>query len=384
VAKIILQNVRKHYKGGLVKALRDVNLDCDDGKFFCLLGPVGAGKSTTIKMIAGIEPVDLGSIFLGEQDITDWEPKDRDVAVTFETYALYPHRTVRENLSFPLEAPIRKGEWSQEQIKNRVEEIARLLGIDDLLDRLPRQLSGGQRQRVALGRALVRKPKAYLLDEPIAHLDAKLRHRMRGELKRIQLEMCITMFYTTPDQLEALSLADTIAVLNNGQIEQVGAPDEIYNRPANTFVARFVGEPPMNLLEASLSDGDLHFTNDLRIKAPTSFLDSTAGEPFMGEIIVGIRPKDLQIVAADSTQALLKVRALHTQVLGETSVVTAQTDSDDLRIKIPTSQAPEKGENIGISFAVESCHYFDPLSQRRIGGLPSARFEKEGTEELPL
>jgi multiple sugar transport system ATP-binding protein len=265
MAKIILKNIYKQYKEGKVQALQDLSLECEDGKFFCLLGPAGAGKTTTIKLIAGNEPVDRGSIFLDDTDVTNLEPKDRNIAVAYETYALYPHLTVRENLRFPLEAPIRKNEFSSSEKDTRVVEIANLLGIGELLERFPRQLSGGQRQRVALGRALVRNPKAYLLDEPIAHLDAKLRHRMRGELKRIQMDLGITTLYTTPDQLEALSLADHIAVINNGAIEQIGTPDEVYNKPANGFVARFVGDPPMNMLESNLDGDQLILAGVLRV-----------------------------------------------------------------------------------------------------------------------
>jgi multiple sugar transport system ATP-binding protein len=366
MAKISVQNVSKMYKGGEIQALKDVSFECEDGKFFCLLGPAGAGKTTTIKLIAGIEAIDKGQIFIDDQDITDLLPKDRDVAVAFETYALYPQRTVRENLAFPLRAPMRKGGMSERQIQQRVVEIARLLGIEELLERLPRQLSGGQRQRVALGRALVRKPKAYLLDEPIAHLDAKLRHRMRGELKRIQLELGITTLYTTPDQLEALSLADYMAVLNNGVIEQVGTPVEIYNHPINLFVARFVGDPPMNALQSKLEGDDLVLFGLAKLPV-TAALKTRLVNALTGDgVVVGIRPKDLDIVTPDSGEALFKGEVKNVQVLGETSIITVVINAHELRAKLSTQMAPARGERVGLKFSLDDCHFFDIRTEQRL------------------
>ncbi len=366
MAKISVQHVSKMYKGGEVQALTDVSFECADGKFFCLLGPAGAGKTTTVKLIAGIEAVDQGQILMDDQDITDLLPKDRDVAVAFETYALYPQRTVRENLAFPLRAPMRKGNLSEQQIQQRVTEIAGLLGIEELLERLPRQLSGGQRQRVALGRALVRKPKAYLLDEPIAHLDAKLRHRMRGELRRIQIELGITTIYTTPDQLEALSLADSMAVLNNGVIEQVGTPAEIYNHPINLFVARFVGDPPMNTLSSRLDGENLVMLGlaklPVSVDLKTRLENALAGDG----VVVGVRPKDLEIVAPDNREALFKGEVKNVQVLGETSIVTVVINAHELRVKLNTQQAPTRGERVGLKFSLDDGHFFDAHTEKRL------------------
>lgn len=366
MAKITIQNLSKQYKGGQVQALNEVNFECVDGKFFCLLGPAGAGKTTTIKLIAGIEAANHGKILIDNEDVTDQMPWQRDVAVAFETYALYPQRTVRENLAFPIQAPIRKNDWTTETIEKRVVEIADLLGIGELLDRLPRQLSGGQRQRVALGRALVRKPKAYLLDEPIAHLDAKLRHRMRGELKRIQMELGITTIYTTPDQLEALSLADTMAVINNGKIEQLGTPEEIYKRPINVFVARFVGDPPMNLLEGNIKGEEMFVNGLLRLPIPPALKQWLAKHPNHAGILVGIRPKDLQITDPEAKETLFKAEAKYVQILGETSVVTLTTDTLELRLKLGTQFAPERGDRVGINFKAADCLFFEPETQTRV------------------
>ncbi len=366
MAKITLTNVSKQYKGGEIQALKEINLEIEDGKFFCLLGPAGAGKTTTIKVIAGVEQLDGGKIIMDDQDITNLLPNQRDVAVAFETYALYPQRTVRENLAFPLRAPLRKKEWSEQQIQARVEEVAKLLGIEELLDRLPRQLSGGQRQRVALGRALVRKPKAYLFDEPIAHLDAKLRHRMRGELRRIQLELGITTVYTTPDQLEALSLADQMAILNEGKIEQVGSPIEIYQRPANVFVARFVGDPPMNILHSEVKGEEVNLFGLAKLPLPASIRSKLSAAEIENQVLLGVRPRDIKLVSPSSSEALLHGQVKYVQVLGETSILTVTLDSHEVRVKMNTQDAPNRGESVGLNFTAEDCHFFDPRTEKRI------------------
>ncbi|MBC7189910.1 ATP-binding cassette domain-containing protein, partial [Candidatus Aerophobetes bacterium] len=246
MAEVILKGVYKRY--GRVEAVKNLNLHIKDKEFFCLLGPSGCGKSSTLRMIAGLEEISEGIIKIGNRIINNLEPKDRDVAMVFENYALYPHMTVYENLSYPLKG---RGMTSSE-IDKRVRYIAGLLQIAELLDRKPRQLSGGQKQRVALGRAIVRNPQVFLMDEPISHLDAKLRTLMRAELKRLQRELNTTTIYATPDQREAIAMADTIAIINKGEIQQIGTPLEIFNFPANEFVAGFTGEPPMNLFDCSV------------------------------------------------------------------------------------------------------------------------------------
>ena len=368
MAKITVGNLWKEYDGK-VQALRGVSFEVKDGEFFCLLGPAGAGKTTTIQAIAGTEALDRGTILLDDQDVTDTHPWHRDVAVAFETYALYPQRTVRENLRFPLESPLRKSEWPAEDREKRIVEVADMLGIGELLERFPKQLSGGQRQRVALGRALVRKPKAYLLDEPIAHLDAKLRHRMRGELKRIQLGLGITMLYATPDQLEALSLADRIAVLNKGRVEQVGTARDVYLYPANVFVARFVGDPPMNVVNADVDGDDLLVRVDGTVRVPMGravkeLLTQHAG----GGIKLGIRPKDLRLVALPSDEAHVTAEVEHIQIKGETSVLSLQAGPLELHAKLATERVPSRGSNTGLVFDLSKSHFFDAVSGLRIQG----------------
>ncbi len=242
MASLTFNGVWKRYDQ--VEAVKDLNLAVADGEFLCLLGPSGCGKSSSLRMIAGLEFISDGDILLDDRRINDLEPRHRDIAMVFESYALYPTKTVFENMANPLR--LRKA--SKDEIDRRVRETARILEIERLLDRRPSQLSGGQKQRVAIGRVLVREPKAFLFDEPIAHLDAKLRARMRGELKHIQKTLGTTTVYVTHDQLEGMSMADRIAIMRDGVLQQVGTPYEVFNRPANVWVATFVGDPPMNIL----------------------------------------------------------------------------------------------------------------------------------------
>jgi ABC-type sugar transport system ATPase subunit len=361
MARIVLQDVWKRYR--TVQALQGVDFEMGDGELFCLLGPSGAGKTTTIRIISGVEKPDKGDIWLDDKSIVGLMPRDRDVAVAFESYALYPQLTVFDNLAFPLRAPIRKEKYSKGDLEKRVQEVAELLNIGELLHRLPRELSGGQKQRVGLGRALIRKPKVYLLDEPIAHLDAKLRHRMRGELKKIQTELGITTLYSTPDQLEALSMADTIAVLNLGKIEQVGTPEEVYERPANTFVARLVGDPPMNILDASLEDGmmvvdcDVNFQVPVPPEAPPSLKDN---------LLLGTRPKDISLVPGNVEEAHTRGRVKDLDTLGQTTVVLVAVGCLEMKVKILTAEAPARDSLVSLFLDTTELHYFNAESRCRL------------------
>ncbi len=361
MASIALHDIWKQY--GDVKALQGVEFAMGDGEMFCLLGPSGAGKTTTIRIISGVEKPDKGDIVLDGESIVGLMPRDRNIAVAFESYALYPQLNVYDNLAFPLRAPIRKGKWSKAKVDKRVKEVAEMLNIGELLHRLPRELSGGQKQRVGLGRALVREPKVYLLDEPIAHLDAKLRHRMRGELKKIQTELGITTLYSTPDQLEALSMADTIAVLNLGKIEQVGTPEELYERPGNVFVAKLVGDPPMNVLSATMDGGAFIVEGDGNFSIP---IPPSAPSSLGAQVLVGVRPKDITLAApnAEAVQATAQVKDLDT--LGQTTVVTVGVGDLEMKVKVLTYDAPTRDSQVGLVFDISQLHYFDVETKRRV------------------
>src|SRR5438128_3771012 len=275
----MLQHVTKRFSDDAV-ALNDLSLDVQDGEFLILVGPSGCGKTTALRIVAGLEKPTSGRITIGDRVGNDGSPRDRDIAMVFQNYALYPHMTVYKNLAFGL----KERRTPKPEIDRRVREVSGILGLDELLKRRPAQLSGGQRQRVAMGRALVREPKAFLLDEPLSNLDAKLRVQMRAELKRIHQRLGITTIYVTHDQVEAMTLGDRIVVMSNGRVQQIGKPQEVYRRPKNLFVAGFIGSPPMNLLRGRCTDGCIRLGE---LELPWSGPDAP-------EVAVGLRPEDLR------------------------------------------------------------------------------------------
>jgi len=290
MAEVRLENVCKIYPGN-VKAVDNVNLDIKDKEFLVLVGPSGCGKSTTLRMVAGLEEISAGKIFIGDKLVNDVPPKDRDIAMVFQNYALYPHMTVKENLEFGLK--LRK--VPKDERDRRVAEAARMLDITHLLDRKPKALSGGQRQRVAVGRAIVRQPKVFLFDEPLSNLDAKLRVQMRTEISKLHLRLQATMIYVTHDQIEAMTMGDRIVVMKDGIVQQVAAPLDLYEHPANKFVAGFIGSPPMNFMDGTLeqgSDGLIFNEGNLQLRVPASYdrvLKSHVGK----RVTFGIRPEDI-------------------------------------------------------------------------------------------
>jgi multiple sugar transport system ATP-binding protein len=287
VASIAIKSVTKRYRDGTL-AVRDLDLDIADGEFMILVGPSGCGKTTLLRMIAGLEEITEGEIEIGERVVNDLTPKDRDIAMVFQNYALYPHMTVAKNMGFALKrAGVPAGE-----IRSKVEEVAGLLGISEQLDRKPANLSGGQRQRVAMGRAIVRDPAAFLMDEPLSNLDAKLRIQTRAEILRIQRRLHTTTVYVTHDQTEAMTLGDRLAVMRDGVIQQVGTPDELYDRPKNVFVAGFIGAPAMNFLPGEVKDGALHFPLADVDLSKDRVTDGAAVRD--GSVLVGIRPEDFE------------------------------------------------------------------------------------------
>ena len=287
MAEIVLEHITKRYPDGAT-AVRDLNVTIADGEFVILVGPSGCGKSTTLNMIAGLEDISSGELRIGGERMNEKAPKDRDIAMVFQSYALYPHMTVRQNIAFPLTlAKMKKGEIAQ-----KVSETAKILDLTELLDRKPAQLSGGQRQRVAMGRAIVRQPKAFLMDEPLSNLDAKLRVQMRAEIARLQRRLGTTTVYVTHDQTEAMTLGDRVVVMHGGVAQQIGTPDQLYERPANLFVAGFIGSPAMNFFPATLTPtgltlpfGDVMLTPEVK--------DVIAQHPRPENVIVGVRPEHL-------------------------------------------------------------------------------------------
>ena len=315
MASIELDRVRKVYEGGVV-ALQGMSLDIADGEFVVFVGPSGCGKSTALKLIAGLEQVTSGHVLIGGKDVTDAAPKDRDIAMVFQNYALYPHLTVRRNLGFAL----RMRSIPAEEINRRVDSAARILGIHQLLDRRPRQLSGGQRQRVALGRAIVREPRAFLMDEPLSNLDARLRVLMRAEIGALHNRLKVTTIFVTHDQTEAMTMADRIVIMREGVIQQVGDPDEVYAQPRNIFVAGFIGSPAMNFFRSTLKrDGESWFVTLGDLALPVRIDGGAAFPRTDGPVIVGLRPESMSD-AARGTVELDAVACLVESLGGERHV----------------------------------------------------------------
>ena len=353
---VSLKNIRKKFytiRRGTVEALKGINLEIEAGKFFVLLGPSGCGKSTLLNIIAGIERPTEGEIHFEEQIVVSAErkvflsPRERDVAMVFQSYALYPHMSVRENISFPLKI----AKMDKAEISRKVEKAAGILEINEILEAKPGELSGGQRQRVALGRAIVREPNVLLLDEPLSDLDAMLRITMRSELKEIQRELNLTTIYVTHDQTEAMSLGDQIAVLREGEVQQTGTPYEIYNEPENLFVARFIGTPPMNIL-------DMDTINKSRRKIERIEKNKNLN------LIAGLRPEDVNVVPED--EGLLKGNLKMIGPIGSESLLYLSVNGKEIMAKIHERTSFNEGDSIGISFDENKLLLFDKEKEKRI------------------
>lgn len=364
MAEIVLKNATKKYRKGKVVAVNDLTLTCKDKGFVAILGPSGAGKTSTLKMIAGIEDLTEGSLTIGGEDMTNAAPQNRNVSMVFEGYALYPHMTVRENLAFPLKAK-RYQDWTSEQINAKVNEWAQTVGLDGLLDRKPSQLSGGQRQRVSLARALVRapEPSVILMDEPIAHLDAKLRNSMRAELKRLHKDLGATIIYVTHDYEEAMAMADKIVVINNGELMQEGSPREIYDNPANEFVASAVGDPPINLLKGVVEEVDGKAVAKIGSECviPLPFKPEKYGSSD-----IGIRPSEILISRdGDKTKGLYGTveRILPT---GAKQIVEINFHNRMLLAKVKRDYSYKKGETVFLKPQDGKIYLFDSETKVRI------------------
>ncbi len=363
MASVHLDQVRKVYDNGHV-AVAGASFTVADGELLVLVGPSGCGKSTLLRMIAGLESISAGSLSIDGRVVNDVAPKDRDIAMVFQSYALYPHMTVAENLAFGLK--LRR--LPRDEIGRRVDAAARTLGLETMLERRPGQLSGGQRQRVALGRALVRDPKVFLLDEPLSNLDARLRLSMRVEIARLHRRLGATMVYVTHDQIEAMTLGQRIVVLKDGQIQQIDTPMNLYARPANLFVAGFLGSPAMNLLRGTLrADGGVR----LELDAATALsLDGlrVEGGPLADyvdrELIVGLRPEDLRLQGGNDGGLAAKLEVL--EPVGNEVFLYARCGGTELVSRVPPQPLPEPGAAIAFAFAPAALHFFDPASEQRI------------------
>jgi len=359
MAEVVLDRVTKVYPGNVL-AVKEASLHIADRELMVLVGPSGCGKSTTLRMVAGLEEITEGTVSIGKRVVNDVPPKDRDIAMVFQNYALYPHMTVYNNMAFGLK--LRR--YKRAEIEERVREAAQILGIQGLLERKPKALSGGQRQRVAVGRAIVRKPAVFLFDEPLSNLDAKLRVEMRAELNKLHHRLETTMIYVTHDQVEAMTLGDRIAVMLDGTIQQVAPPLDIYDRPANKFVAGFIGTPPMNFLHGELvaENGRLHFDEgSTRLQLPERFARPLASH--VGRrVTLGVRPEHIcdRAIAPDAApQTVLGVTVNVVEPLGDEMLLYLSTPNHDLIGKVDAHQKAEVGQEMEIAIDVERSHVFD-------------------------
>ncbi len=359
MANISLNHIYKKYDNAEDYSVKDFNLEIEDNEFIVFVGPSGCGKSTTLRMVAGLEEITEGELLIEDVMMNDVAPKDRDIAMVFQNYALYPHMTVFDNMAFGLK--LRK--MPKDEIKERVEDAAELLGLSDLLDRKPAALSGGQRQRVALGRAVVRDPKVFLMDEPLSNLDAKLRVHMRTEIAKLHERLKTTMIYVTHDQTEAMTLADRIVIMDAGIIQQVGSPFEVYNSPDNAFVASFIGSPAMNLIEVRYENGRITDGGALDIAVTEPARKSLDENGYNGkEIIFGIRPEDIQAeqVALDvSPESIVNPVISVSELTGAESILYLNLEATEMVAVVDARDYHEPGTTIEVALNMNKAHFFD-------------------------
>ncbi len=384
MADVEFRHVEKQYPNGF-KAVSDLNLEIEEGEFLVMVGPSGCGKSTTLRMIAGLEDITGGELFIGDRVVNDVPPKDRDIAMVFQNYALYPHMTVAENIGFALKL----AKTPKEEIKNRVDSAAKMLELTEILDRKPAQLSGGQRQRVAMGRAIVRRPRVFLLDEPLSNLDAKLRVQMRAQITALQREVAVTTFYVTHDQVEAMTMADRVAVINRGILQQVDTPQTLYDKPDNLFVAAFIGSPSMNLMEARIDRDNGHYVMQLGSQTVAMPDESIAKHPALADYVgkkvtVGLRPEEFEDAAIDSaTPQNQRIRAeiSNVEALGFEKIAYFNLDAipvlsedaldldededviphDVTRVsaRFDAASRVRTGDTVEVTVDIDKAHYFD-------------------------
>lgn len=366
MAEVTLKNVTKVYEGGQIAA-KDININVNDKEFVVLVGPSGCGKSTTLRMIAGLEEITSGDLFIDSKKVNDVSPKDRDIAMVFQNYALYPHMTVYENMAFGLK--LRK--FPKDEIKQRVNEAAKILGLEEYLGRKPKALSGGQRQRVAVGRAIVRKPKVFLFDEPLSNLDAKLRVQMRTEISKLHHNLGATMIYVTHDQTEAMTMGDRIVVMKDGIVHQIDTPLNLYNKPVNKFVAGFIGSPSMNFIEGKISQEDgLVFQSKgkmLTLKLAEEFNASLKNQ--IGKSVwLGIRPEDIyeSDLLHGNNNAKIEVKLEVVEPMGNEIFLYFTIDSSQFVARVPAREKPEPNTVKPLLLDLNKLHFFETESERSI------------------
>lgn len=361
MASITLENVVKNY--GQVRAVRNISFDVKNGEFVALLGPSGCGKSSTMRMIAGLEEVTGGTIYFDGKPINNVRPRDRNVAMAFETYALYPTLNVYENLAFPL----RSAGWTNQKVDEKVREVARVMELSRLLERMPSELSGGQAQRVGLARALIREPAVFLLDEPISHLDTRQRHRMRQFIKRLHIELGYTMIYVTHDQEEAMAMADRIVVMHEGVIRQIGTPDEIYHNPKDDFVAGFVGEPPMNFITGSPvhCEGRWSFRN-AAFEVPLPDRLQHLGSSLPEDLKMGIRPFYIKVNFSPESPHDVRGEVFVTESLCDFNVVSVDVADVRMQVVVPPTVRPLRHDCVFLQFEPEYIRFFDSKTGQAI------------------
>ncbi|MBT2732907.1 MULTISPECIES: sn-glycerol-3-phosphate ABC transporter ATP-binding protein UgpC [Carnobacterium] len=366
MVEIALKNIQKKYENNEEYSVTNFDLNIKDREFIVFVGPSGCGKSTTLRMVAGLEDITEGELYIGDKLVNDVAPKDRDIAMVFQNYALYPHMTVYDNMAFGLK--LRK--YKKDEIKKRVEEAAEILGLTEFLQRKPAALSGGQRQRVALGRAIVRDAKVFLMDEPLSNLDAKLRVAMRAEIAKLHRRLKTTTIYVTHDQTEAMTMADRIVIMKDGFVQQIGTPKDVYNTPVNVFVAGFIGSPAMNFFDITLNNNIISNGKGLSITLDERNAKRLAAKGYDGKkLIFGMRPEDIhseQIVLDANPNSIVHAEVVVSELLGAETMLYTKVDDTEFISKVDARDFHSPGEFIDLSFELNKAHFFDIDTQEVI------------------
>jgi multiple sugar transport system ATP-binding protein len=362
-APVVYENVSKRYSGNVL-AVENLNLSVENGEMMVFLGPSGCGKTTSLRMLAGLESITSGTIRIGDTIVNELPPRARNIAMVFQSYALYSHLSVFENLAYPLK--VRK--MKKQDVDRRVREVAEMVQISELLERKPREISGGQRQRVALGRAIIREPSVFLMDEPLSNLDAKLRLHMRGELKRFQRDLETTTIYVTHDQAEAMTLADRVAIMNKGILQQIGPPREVYRKPANMFVAGFLGSPPMNFLTLDVGrDGDQMLLSSKNVRLPVApeWVNQISANGRTGDLVLGVRPEHVH-VSLTPVEGAIRGEVFVVEDLGNELLLDLRVDGQPMVARISGIVEPAIGDSVWLGFDQKDVHIFDPRTETHL------------------